>query len=44
MPLNLSYIPLKPMEFRRFLYVIYSKENENPLIPLIFRGNEEIEI
>ena len=34
MPLNLSYIPLETYGIQEILYVIYSKENENPLIPL----------
>ena len=33
-PLNLSYIPLETDGIQEILYVIYSKENENPLIPL----------
>lgn len=34
MPLNLSYIPLETDGIQEILYVIYSRENENPLIPL----------
>ncbi|WP_288774071.1 LysR family transcriptional regulator [uncultured Eubacterium sp.] len=33
-PLNLSYIPLETNGIQEILYVIYSKKNENPLIPL----------
>ena len=34
MPLNLSYIPLETDGIQEILYVIYSRKNENPLIPL----------
>lgn len=34
MPLNLSYIPLETNGIQEILYMIYSKENDNPLIPL----------
>ena len=33
-PLNLSYIPLKTNGIKEILYIIYSKENDNPMIPL----------
>ena len=33
-PLNLSYIPLETNGIQEILYVIYSKENDNPMIPL----------
>lgn len=38
MPLNLSYIPLETNGIHEILYVIYSRENDNPLIPLFLDG------
>ena len=44
MPLNLSYIPLETDGIQEILYVIYSRKNENPLIPLFLEEMKKIGI